>query len=106
MVVLLVGTGAVFLYASSFHFYMDFLDIAAPSVILAQAIGRWGNFMNHEAYGPATTRQFLENLHLPTFIIDNMNINGTYHQPTFLYESVWNVLGFIVLVLLRKSHTF
>lgn len=87
-------------------FYMDFLDIAAPSVILAQAIGRWGNFMNHEAYGPATTRQFLENLHLPTFIIDNMNINGTYHQPTFLYESVWNVLGFIVLVLLRKSHTF
>ena len=35
-----------------------------------------------------------------------MNINGTYHQPTFLYESVWNVLGFIVLVLLRKSHTF
>ena len=54
------GTGAVFLYASSFHFYMDFLDIAAPSVILAQAIGRWGNFMNHEAYGPATTRQFLK----------------------------------------------
>ena len=83
-----------------------FLDIAAPSVILAQAIGRWGNFMNHEAYGPATTRQFLENLHLPTFIIDNMNINGTYHQPTFLYESVWNVLGFIVLVLLRKKPHF
>lgn len=83
MVVLLVGDWRCFLYASSFHFYMDFLDIAAPSVILAQAIGRWGNFMNHEAYGPATTRQFLENLHLPTFIIDNMNINGTYHQPTF-----------------------
>ena len=54
----------------------------------------------------ATTRQFLENLHLPTFIIDNMNINGTYHQPTFLYESVWNVLGFIVLVLLRKKPHF
>ena len=48
---LIGGDWRCFLYASSFHFYMDFLDIAAPSVILAQAIGRWGNFMNHEAYG-------------------------------------------------------
>lgn len=78
-----------------------FLDIAAPSVIIAQAIGRWGNFTNHEAFGPATTRHFLEQIHLPKFIIDNMNIEGVYHQPTFLYESVWNLLGFILLLVLR-----
>ncbi len=79
------------------------MDIAAPSVLLAQAIGRWGNFMNQEAYGPVTTRSFLEGLHLPDFIIDNVYIEGAYRQPTFLYESMWGVLGFILLVLLRKK---
>ena len=59
--------------------------------------------MNHEAHGAEVSRSFLESLHLPNFIIDNMNIDGAYRQPTFLYESVWNVLGFIVLILLRKK---
>ncbi|OTN87686.1 prolipoprotein diacylglyceryl transferase [Enterococcus sp. 7E2_DIV0204] len=104
----LIGGGLALFFFTRHRFISTwtFLDIAAPSVILAQAIGRWGNFMNHEAYGPATTRGFLEGIHLPKFIIDNMNIDGTYHQPTFLYESVWNVLGFIVLVLLRKKKDF
>ena len=62
--------------------------------------------MNHEAHGAEVSRSFLESLHLPNFIIDNMNIDGAYRQPTFLYESVWNVLGFIVLILLRKKRTF
>lgn len=83
-----------------------FLDIAAPSVILAQGIGRWGNFMNHEAFGGVTTKSFLEGLHLPNFIIENMLIDGSYRQPTFLYESVWNVLGFLVLILLRQRKIF
>lgn len=77
-------------------------DIAAPSIILAQAIGRWGNFMNQEAHGGEVSRQFLENLHLPEFVINQMYINGTYYHPTFLYESLWNVTGFIILLLLRK----
>lgn len=80
-----------------------FLDIAAPSVLLAQGIGRWGNFMNHEAYGGTTTQGFLEGLHIPSFIIDNMYIDGAYRQPTFLYESIWSVIGFIVLIFLRKK---
>ena len=80
-----------------------FLDIATPNVLLAQGIGRWGNFVNHEAYGGETTRAFLESLYLPNFIIENMNIDGAYRQPTFLYESLWNFLGFIVLILLRKQ---
>lgn len=84
-----------------------FLDVIAPNVILAQGIGRWGNFMNQEAHGQATTRDFLQNLHLPQFIVDQMNIGGVYYQPTFLYESLWDVLGFVVLLLLRnKKHLF
>lgn len=77
-------------------------DIAAPSLIIAQAIGRWGNFMNQEAHGGPVTREFLEGLHLPEFIINQMYIDGTYYHPTFLYESLWNILGFIILLLLRK----
>ncbi|MDT0692967.1 prolipoprotein diacylglyceryl transferase [Staphylococcus chromogenes] len=78
-------------------------DIVAPSIILAQAIGRWGNFMNHEAHGGPVSRTFLENLHLPNFIIDNMFIHGQYYHPTFLYESIWNIIGFVILILLRKN---
>ncbi len=80
-----------------------FLDIAAPSVLLAQGIGRWGNFMNHEAFGAEVSRSFLVSLYIPKFIIDNMYIDEAYRQPTFLYESVWNVIGFIVLIFLRKK---
>ncbi|MGM9928672.1 MAG: prolipoprotein diacylglyceryl transferase [Bacillus sp. (in: firmicutes)] len=81
-------------------------DIAAPSILLGQAIGRWGNFMNQEAYGGEVSRQFLENLMLPDWIINQMYIDGVsglaYYHPTFLYESLWNLLGVIVLLLLRK----
>ncbi|MBU5584178.1 prolipoprotein diacylglyceryl transferase, partial [Enterococcus sp. S181_ASV_20] len=59
------------------HNFIDpwlFLDVVAPGVMLGQAMGRWGNFTNHEAYGGETTRQFLESLHLPQFIINNMYI--------------------------------
>ena len=79
-------------------------DIAVPSLIIAQAIGRWGNFFNSEAHGPVTTLANLQNLHIPEFIIKGMNINGVYYHPTFLYESIWCVLGFIVLLLVRKFY--
>ena len=78
------------------------LDILVVSLILGQAIGRWGNFLNQEAFGPATTLEFLQNLHLPQFIIDGMNIGGTYYQPTFLYESIGCIIGFIVLLIFRR----
>ncbi|UXS22886.1 prolipoprotein diacylglyceryl transferase [Staphylococcus delphini] len=77
-------------------------DVVAPSIILAQGIGRWGNFMNHEAHGGPVSRSFLESLHLPQFIIENMQINGIYYQPTFLYESIWDVIGFIILITIRR----
>lgn len=77
------------------------LDIAAPTVMIAQAIGRWGNFMNQEAFGAKTTLAYLRGLHLPEFIIQQMNISGAYRQPTFLYESMWNVVGFILIMSIR-----
>lgn len=83
------------------------LDIAAPTVMIAQAIGRWGNFMNQEAFGAKTTLAYLRGLHLPEFIIQQMNIQGAYRQPTFLYESMWNLVGFILLMSVRHhQHWF
>ncbi len=104
----LIAGGLVVYFFTRYHFISTwkFLDVAAPSVIIAQSIGRWGNFMNHEAFGGNTTRSFLEGLHLPEFIIDNMYIDGIYRQPTFLYESLWNLLGFIVLIVLRRRKEF
>lgn len=83
--------------------FWQLADVVAPSLIIAQAIGRWGNFMNQEAHGAETTRSFLESFHLPDFIINQMYIDGAYYQPTFLYESLWNVLGFIVLLIIRRT---
>lgn len=86
------------------------IDIAAVSFFIAQAMGRWGNFMNQEAHGgivPGTTldaqREFLQSLFIPDFVINNMYINGAYYHPTFLYESLWNVIGFLLAIfVLRK----
>ena len=83
------------------------LDIIAPSVMAAQVIGRWGNFVNQEAHGAPTTLHFLQSLHLPEFIIQQMKINGVYYQPTFLYESFFNLIGLILILSLRhKKHLF
>ncbi|MDO4432740.1 MAG: prolipoprotein diacylglyceryl transferase [Aerococcaceae bacterium] len=77
------------------------LDCAAPAVMIGQSIGRWGNFVNQEAYGGATTLAFLQSLRLPKWLIDQMNVNGTYYHPTFLYESVWNIVGVVMLLSVR-----
>ena len=96
-------------------------DMAAPGVMLAQAMGRWGNFFNGEAYGYAiedTTRFFFFNKELiltsgegtifNTFRMGLQNWSGevTYYHPTFLYESVWNILGFVVANLIYKHKRF
>lgn len=78
------------------------LDIFAPSLLLAQAIGRWGNFFNSEAYGVATTLKHLKSLHIPDFIINGMYINNVYYTPTFFYESIWCLIGFIIIIIYRS----
>lgn len=83
------------------------LDVITPGVMAAQILGRWGNFFNQEAHGGPTTLHFLQSLHLPDFIINQMKIGGTYYQPTFLYESFFNLIGLILILLLRhRKHLF
>ena len=69
--------------------------------MLAQAIGRWGNFMNHEAYGGIVADSFYD--HFPAFIKDNMYIDGHYRQPTFLFESIGNLIGFFLISFVYKK---
>ncbi|MFW2487852.1 prolipoprotein diacylglyceryl transferase [Clostridium chromiireducens] len=96
-----LGTALIYTKVKKLSF-IKFADVAAPSIILAQALGRWGNFFNQEAHGDAVSYEFIK--HFPMFIQNGMNINGTYYNPTFLYESTWNLLVFVILmVILRKS---
>lgn len=79
------------------------LDICAPYLLFAQALGRWGNFFNSEAYGAATTLEHLKSIKIiPEFVIYGMNINGTYYTPAFYYESLWCLLGVVLILIIRK----
>ena len=82
---------------------LKILDYLVVGLVIAQAIGRWGNFFNGEAHGAITSLSYLESLHLPQFIIDGMYINGSYYTPTFLYESIWCLIGFIIMIILRRK---
>ena len=100
-----VIAGLIFLIFYTKKHHVDtikLMDIAAVSLVLGQAIGRWGNFFNKEAYGPITTLAKLKSLHIPGFIIDNMKIGGFYHHPTFLYESLGCLIIFIILLIVRR----
>jgi phosphatidylglycerol:prolipoprotein diacylglycerol transferase len=92
--------GAIFMRLRKQPFW-PWADIVAPSLILAQGIGRWGNFFNQEAYG-SEAPQWLINL-MPGWLRDGMTINGTVMHPTFLYESVWNLLCFGVLYYFHRK---
>lgn len=83
--------------------FIKILDIVAPAVIIAQSFGRWGNFFNQEAHGGITTYQNLKNMHIPEFIINGMYIEGKYYYPTFFFESIWCLIGFIILMIARKN---
>jgi len=81
--------------------FWKIVDILAPSLILGQAIGRWGNFINQEAYGGVVSLNFINKF--PDFIKEQMYINGYYHHPAFLYESIWNIFSFLILIILRRQ---
>lgn len=100
---IIFGLLTVIIYCKKYHAKtLKVLDIAVVGLILGQAIGRWGNFFNGEAYGTVTTLANLQKLGLPQFLIDGMYINGAYHQPAFLYESIWNLFGFFALLIVRR----
>ena len=76
--------------------------MAVVPLLLAQAIGRWGNFFNSEAHGAATTYYHLKELHIPEKIIEGMKISNVYYHPTFYYESLYCLIGFIILLFVRR----
>ena len=85
-----------------------YLDIAAPALLIAQAIGRWGNFVNQELYGPPTDLPWGLAIDAPHRYGDFADltkypVDVTRFHPLFLYESVINVIGFIVLVLVARK---
>ncbi len=90
--------GAVIaIFAGCKHYkisFWQFADILAPFAILGQAIGRWGNFFNQEAYGYEVD---------PSAVPWAMWIDGAYRHPTFLYESCWNVLVCLLLLWLARQ---
>ena len=95
--------GVIYIRAKGYSFWR-IADICAPSLIAGQIIGRWGNFVNQEAYGGPVEASFLrDTLHIPGWIVDQMNVEGVYHHPTFLYESLWNVVGILLLFVLRRQ---
>lgn len=97
-----VVTAIVFSRVRKIPFW-QLADIVAPSLILGQAIGRWGNFMNQEAHGgPIPEGSVLYDI-LPDFILQQMTIEGVTYQPTFLYESLWNILIFVLLIYMRRQ---
>ena len=100
---IIFGAITCYLYCKKYRVRtVRMLDFIAPALLFAQAIGRWGNFFNGEAHGAVTSLESLQNLHIPEFIIDGMYIGGAHYQPTFLYESLWCLLGVIILLIVRR----
>src|SRR5665811_1579596 len=92
--------------------FLDYADAAAPGVVLAQAIGRWGNYFNNELYGARTDLPWGLQIHCwdqaaggaVTCPNSTTNVLGTF-QPTFLYESLWCLLVALVLVLVDRRYS-
>ena len=84
----------------------------AIGLLIGQIFGRWGNFFNQEAHGGLVSREFLEAIWVPRFIVNNMYIiggrlgDGTratgYFHPTFYYEMLWNLAGLFLIIMIRK----
>lgn len=96
------GALAVFIYVRAKHLsFFTWTDIIAPGLILAQAIGRWGNFVNQELYGAPTSLPwaiYIDEAHrLPEFM------DQAYYHPTFLYESILNLLGMFLLIYISRQ---
>jgi len=102
---LAIHGGILFALLSAFiiakHKKMSFFkmaDVTAPAIIIAQSIGRWGNFFNSEAHGGPVSYDFIKNF--PYFIQQGMHIDGIYYHPTFLYESLWDLTVFVILMII------
>ncbi|MDD2553836.1 MAG: prolipoprotein diacylglyceryl transferase [Desulfotomaculaceae bacterium] len=102
---LIAGVIVGYLYIKKFNLnFWRYADAVAPSIILGQAIGRWGNFINQEAYGYPVSSEFIS--HFPAFIQKQMFIENQYRHPAFLYESLWDLAVFAFLMYIFKRKKF
>ncbi len=105
-----IGAGIVgWLYVSWRKLpFWDYADVAGPGLLIAQAIGRWGNFVNQELYGPPTDLPWgilIDPAHrLPQYSDLAAYPLDTRFHPTFLYESIWLFAGFLLLVFLNNKY--
>lgn len=85
-----------------------YADVAGPALLIAQAIGRWGNFINQELYGPPTTLPWGLHIEPPYRLAEYADLTKypveTRFHPTFLYESLWLLAGFILLIWLNNRY--
>ena len=107
----IVGSvGAVFVYSRRHGLNTwRWLDIIAPGALLAQAIGRWGNFFNQELYGTPTDLPWgitITNVNQRIPPYDNLTLYtlDTMFHPVFLYESLWNIIGFVLLMWVGRRY--
>lgn len=96
--------------------FLKLADTVSMGLLIGQILGRWGNFINREAFGSYTDNIFamrylkdqVSNIH-PDVLANVININGTEYiqvHPTFLYESIWNIGILIIIYLYRKKKKF
>ncbi len=95
------GFFAAFLFSRATKFpFLKLIDLAIPSLILGQVLGRWGNFINQEAFGELVTNPALQFFPVSVYI----QSLGEWHQATFFYESFCNSILFVVTLLLGRKH--
>lgn len=90
---------AIFTWRKKIPFLL-YADIIMPGVLLAQSIGRWGNFFNNEAFGGPTNLPW--KLYIPQEFRPTGLEDFAYYHPTFLYESLWNLAGFALLAVAAR----
>lgn len=99
---LLGGAAAYFTYIKIHKIHwLKYTDVIMPGVLLAQALGRWGNFFNSEAFGRPTDLPW--KLFIPFAKRPQGFEDFEFFHPTFLYESLWDLIGFAVLVFLTRK---
>ena len=102
---LIAGVIVGYFYIRKYNLnFWKYSDAVAPSIILGQAIGRWGNFINQEAYGYPVSSEFIS--HFPAFIQKQMFIENQYRHPAFLYESLWDLAVFAFMMYIFKRKQF
>lgn len=114
----IAGAATVFVFSKTKKIKTaKLMDIAAPGLIIGQAIGRWGNFFNAEAYGDVTTLPWrMCSPQIASEMLGKGQINAEQYaemlagtlgvHPTFLYESLWNIVGFILIMCFYKKKKY